>query len=68
MDRNLEDLKLKPSVLRELHQCGYKTVSDLAVVDKVEILRMPGVGGYEWRKIAAALEDYRSGVWTPRES
>lgn len=49
MDKNLEDLKLKPRVLSELRQHGFKTVSDLSTVDRLEILRMPCVSGYEWR-------------------
>jgi len=58
MNQKLEDLKLNPDLLNELRQ-GYTTVSDLVAVDKVDILRMPGVTGYEW-KIAAALKKYRS--------
>lgn len=60
MDKCLEDLKLKPDLLIEFRQLGYTAVGDLAALSKVDILKMPGVGGYEWRKIAAALEEYRS--------
>lgn len=62
MNKRLEDLKLKPDLLTELRQWGYSTVSDLAVLDKIDILKMPGVTGHEWRNIAAALEEYRSSV------
>jgi hypothetical protein len=56
MDRDLEDLGLKPEVLNELRQHGYMTVGDLAAVDRVKILRLPGVTGYELLKIAKALD------------
>lgn len=55
MDKKLEDLKLKPAVLAGLHQPGFAADSDLSTADSVEIMRLPGVTGYEWRKIAKAL-------------
>lgn len=54
MTTNLSDLKLNPSVLLELHQRGYETAEDMAHLTIPESLRIPGVGGRDWRKIAAA--------------
>nr|WP_234896003.1 hypothetical protein [Sinorhizobium medicae] len=56
MDTKLADLKLRPSLLRELHLTGYEVVGDLQHLPTAELLRIPGMGGHDWRKIARALE------------
>ncbi|RVP11817.1 hypothetical protein CN085_24035 [Sinorhizobium meliloti] len=55
MDMKLADLKLRPSLLRELSQTGYKVVGDMQHLPTAELLRIPGMGGNDWRKIAKAL-------------
>ncbi|WP_234895884.1 hypothetical protein [Sinorhizobium meliloti] len=55
MDMKLADLKLRPSLLRELNQTGYKVVGDMQHLPTAELLRIPGMGGNDWRKIAKAL-------------
>ena len=54
MDTKLSDLKLKPWLLSELNQLGYETVNDMAHLSVVESLRIPGMGGRDWQKIAKA--------------
>ncbi|WP_037461925.1 hypothetical protein [Sinorhizobium fredii] len=55
MDTKLSDLKLKPYILAELNQLGYEVAGDMQHLSDVEILRIPGMGGRDWRKIAEAL-------------
>ncbi|WP_072642853.1 hypothetical protein [Sinorhizobium americanum] len=55
MDTKLADLKLTPWVLTELNQHGYEVIGDMQHLSSVEILRIPGVCGQDWRKIAKAL-------------
>ena len=55
MDTKLADLKLTPWVLTELNQHGYEVIGDMQHLSSVEILRIPGVCGRDWRKIAKAL-------------
>ncbi|MCM5693358.1 hypothetical protein M8037_32370 [Sinorhizobium meliloti] len=55
MDTKLADLKLRPSLLRELNQIGYEVVGDMQNQPTPELLRIPGMGGQDWRKIAKAL-------------
>lgn len=55
MDTKLADLKLRPSLLRELNQIGYEVVGDMQHLSTAELLRIPGMGGHDWRKIAKAL-------------
>lgn len=53
--RALSDLKMRPYMVLELSQHGYETVEDMAHLSSAEILRLPGMGGSDWRKLAAAL-------------
>jgi hypothetical protein len=46
MDTKLEDLKLRPGLLWELHALGYYTVGDMAHLSIVETLRIPGMGAF----------------------
>lgn len=55
MDTKLADLKLRPSLLRELNMTGYEVVGDMQHLPTAELLRIPGMGGHDWRKIAKAL-------------
>ncbi|RVI69728.1 hypothetical protein CN135_32570 [Sinorhizobium meliloti] len=55
MDTKLADLKLRPWLLRELNLTGYEVVGDLQHLPTAELLRIPGMGGHDWRKIAKAL-------------
>ncbi|RVG74083.1 hypothetical protein [Sinorhizobium meliloti] len=55
MSTKLEDLKLKPWLLVELNQLGYEIVEDMQHLPTAELLRIPGMGGNDWRKIAKAL-------------
>ena len=55
MTTNLKDLNLRPSLLEDLNQLGYETVEDLSQFDTPTLLRIPGMGGNQWRKIARAL-------------
>lgn len=55
MDTKLADLKLRPSLLRELNLTGYEAVGDLQHLPSAELLRIPGMSGHDWRKIAKAL-------------
>ncbi|WP_085043873.1 hypothetical protein [Ensifer aridi] len=55
MSTKLEDLKLKPYLLAELNQLGYEVVGDMQHLSDAEALRIPGMGGRAWRKIAKAL-------------
>ncbi|ASP92463.1 hypothetical protein [Sinorhizobium meliloti] len=55
MDTKLADLKLRPWLLRELNLTGYEVVGDLQHMPSAELLRIPGMGGSDWRKIAKAL-------------
>jgi len=34
---------------------GYEVVGDLQHLPSAELLRIPGMGGHDWRKIAKAL-------------
>ncbi|XAZ20448.1 hypothetical protein LVY75_00330 (plasmid) [Sinorhizobium sp. B11] len=51
----LADLKLKPYLLLELHQLGYVDVRDMEHLSNVDCLRIPYMGGRDWRKIAGAM-------------
>ncbi|RVN60333.1 hypothetical protein CN100_01225 [Sinorhizobium meliloti] len=42
-------------LLRELNLTGYEVVGDLQHLPTAELLRIPGMGGHDWRKIAKAL-------------
>lgn len=55
MDTKLADLRLRPSLLRELNMTGYEVVGDMQHLPTAELLRIPGMGGHDWRKIAKAL-------------
>ena len=55
MNTKLADLKLKPSLLTELNQLGYEVTGDLQHLSAAEALRIPGMGGRDWRVIAKAL-------------
>ncbi|WP_082367086.1 hypothetical protein [Ensifer adhaerens] len=55
MDTKLADLKLKPWLLAELNQLGYETVGDMQHLSVTDALRIPGMGGRDWRKVASAL-------------
>ncbi|MGZ9718747.1 hypothetical protein [Rhizobium miluonense] len=55
MKTKLADLKLKPWLLRELTGLGYETVEDLGHLSTADVLRIPGMGSYDWRKIAKVL-------------
>ena len=55
MTTNLKDLKLRPSLLAELNQLGYETAEDMSPISTAELLRIPGMGGHDWRKIARAM-------------
>ncbi|AEH79123.1 hypothetical protein I7G86_10235 [Sinorhizobium meliloti] len=55
MNTKLADLKLKPWLLAELNQLGYEVVGDMQHLPTAELLRIPGMGGHDWRKIAKAL-------------
>ncbi|WP_085033950.1 hypothetical protein [Ensifer aridi] len=55
METKLSDLKLTPSLFAELNQLGYEVVGDMQHLSDVEILRIPGMGGRDWRKVAEAL-------------
>ncbi|MFS8144309.1 hypothetical protein QD408_03310 [Rhizobium sp. BR 249] len=55
MITNLADLKLKPHLLAELHQLGFLDGKDMAHLSTVECLRISGMGGRDWRKIAEAI-------------
>jgi len=55
MSTKLSDLRLKPFLLSELHQLGYYYASDMAHLTNVECLRIAGMGGRDWRKIAEVL-------------
>lgn len=54
MKTKLEDLNLRPSLLRQLWGLGYETVGDIAHLSVAETLRIPGMGGIDWRRIAKA--------------
>lgn len=74
MDTKLEDLKLRPSLLRELNQTRYEVVGDMQHLP--ELLRIPWMSGHGWRKIVKALrgdshspnresvDDVASSCWT----
>ncbi|MDK4706601.1 hypothetical protein PH562_30475 [Rhizobium sp. CNPSo 4062] len=55
MTTNLKDLKLRPSLLTELNQLGYETAEDMSSISSAELLRIPGMGGHDWRKISRAI-------------
>ncbi|RVH63984.1 hypothetical protein CN198_24350 [Sinorhizobium meliloti] len=55
MDTKLADLRLRPSLLREQKQTGYEVVGDMQHLPSAELLRIPGMGGHDWRKIAKAM-------------
>lgn len=55
MVTKLVDLKLKPGLLALLTQLGHETVEDLIPFSNMELLRMPGMGGRDWRKVARAM-------------
>ncbi|RVG27278.1 hypothetical protein CN225_27845 [Sinorhizobium meliloti] len=43
MDTKLEDLQLRPSLLRELNQTGYEVVEDMQHLPTAELLQIPWV-------------------------
>jgi len=55
MTINLKDLKLRPSLLAELNQLGYETAEDMSSISSAELLRIPGMGGHDWRIISRAM-------------
>ncbi|TBG41870.1 hypothetical protein ELG77_08855 [Rhizobium leguminosarum] len=55
MDTKLTDLKLKPALLAELLQLGFETPGDMAHLSNAQCLRIPGMAGRDWRKLAAAM-------------
>ncbi|RVE86541.1 hypothetical protein [Sinorhizobium meliloti] len=55
MDTKLANLKLRPWLLRELNMIGHEMVGDLQHMPSAELLRIPGMSGRDWRKIAKAL-------------
>ena len=55
MTTYLKDLKLRPSLLAELNQLGYETTEDMSPISTAELLRIPGMGDHDWRKIARAM-------------
>ncbi len=55
MNTKLEELKLKPWLLVELNQLGFEVVEDMQHLSAVEMLRIPGMGGHDYRKIARAM-------------
>ncbi|ASP74129.1 hypothetical protein CN172_32050 [Sinorhizobium meliloti] len=48
-------MKLRPSPVRELNEAGYELVDDVQYLLTAELLRLPEMGGHDWRKIAEAL-------------
>lgn len=54
-DAKLADLKLTDHLVRALSWCGYNYLRDFEGVSHVDILRLPGVGGAQYRKLIAAL-------------
>lgn len=55
MTANLKELKLRPGLLIELGQLGYETTDDLNRLSSADLLRIPGMGGRDWRTIAHAM-------------
>ncbi|WFU07562.1 hypothetical protein QA648_36995 (plasmid) [Rhizobium sp. CB3171] len=55
MKTKISDLKLKPSLCDELHQLGFEIVDDMQHLSNADILRIPGMGGVSYRRLAAAL-------------
>ncbi|XUY30438.1 hypothetical protein RMR21_025820 (plasmid) [Agrobacterium sp. rho-8.1] len=51
----LSDIKMRPTTVFMLNQHGYETLADIAHLSSAEILRMPCMGGSDWRKLSAAL-------------
>lgn len=47
--KSLSDIKMKPYIVFMLYQHGYETLADLAHLSNADILRMPRMGGSEWR-------------------
>ncbi|WFU50261.1 hypothetical protein [Sinorhizobium terangae] len=47
-------MNLKPWLLVEFNQLGHELVGDMQHLSAVEMLRIPGMGGYAYRKIAKA--------------
>lgn len=54
--KSLSDIKMKPTTVIMLNQHVYETLEEMAHLSSAEILRMPGMGGSDWRKLAAALD------------
>ena len=52
MDTKHSGLRLQSYLLAELNQLGYEVVGDMQYLSAVEILRLPGMGGHSYRKIA----------------
>ncbi|MGG6893685.1 hypothetical protein QD409_07355 [Rhizobium sp. BR 315] len=48
-------MKLRPWLLAELRQLGYETPGDMVHLSVAETLRIPGMGGRDWHKIADAV-------------
>ena len=51
----LTDLKLAPSLLAELQKHGFETVEEMVHLTNSHILRIPGMGGAAYRRLAAAM-------------
>ena len=51
----LADLKFAPTLLAELEAHGYRTVEEMSDLSNSHILRIPGMGGAAYRRLAAAM-------------
>jgi hypothetical protein len=51
----LADLNFPPSLLAELQQHGFDTVEQMSHLPNSYILRIPGMGGSWYRRLAAAM-------------
>ena len=62
----LADLNLMPQTVTALSWCGYNTLADFEGMSHAEILRLPGMGGSQYKKVMAALgrEPY---PWRPKK-
>lgn len=48
-------LKIKPDVAHEVWSFGYETLGDIAKVDRAVLLRIPGVGGRDYKTLMRAV-------------
>jgi hypothetical protein len=51
----LTDLKFAPTLLAELEARGFRTVEEMADLSNAFILRIPGMGGAAYRRLAGAM-------------